>query len=146
MLQHDLATFLQDFNAHFLNLLPRRPSLEQTFREQRPEYLTLPLTLQAYETYTAGFQFLVLNNAFTSHRGFQTIKSRPRWRAKQHEENMKLLHAFAQELKTKYGKDPKNFVSFSKMFSKAQIPYEKSRWRGVSIVSYGIWNPEGNCV
>ncbi|CAG0890946.1 unnamed protein product [Darwinula stevensoni] len=82
---------------------------------------------QAYEMYVADYQFLVLNNAFTSHRGFQTISSRPGWRAKQHQDNMKLMRGFAEELKIKYKKDPKNFVKHAKMLSKVRVTYGKPK-------------------
>lgn len=33
--------------------------------------------------YVAGYSFQILNNAFASHWGFQTMKQRPVWRARQ---------------------------------------------------------------
>ena len=53
---------------------------------------------QVYEMYVAGYTFLVLNNAFTSHRGFQSVKSRPEWRARQQEDNNKKFDEFAKEV------------------------------------------------
>ena len=74
---------------------------------------------QVYEMYVAGFKFHLLNNAFTSHWGFQvtlqhlllswqannklykifqSLKSRPAWRAKQQEENNARFDEFAREV------------------------------------------------
>lgn len=61
--------------------------------------------------YVAGYQFVVLNNAFTNHWGLQTIKSRPKWRAKQQENNNKKFDEFALELIAKYGRDPYGMAS-----------------------------------
>jgi len=54
---------------------------------------------QVYEMYVAGFKFHLLNNAFTSHWGFQSLKSRPAWRAKQQEENNARFDEFAREVR-----------------------------------------------
>lgn len=37
--------------------------------------------------FVAGYQFMMLNNAFANHWGFQSLKSRPEFRAKQQEKN-----------------------------------------------------------
>ena len=73
----------------------------------------------------AGYQFLVLNNAFTSHWGFQTIKGRPSWRAKQQEDNNKLMPGFAEELKAKYGSDPKDLAKLASKIAKIRVAFGK---------------------
>ena len=60
--------------------------------------------------FVAGYQFHVLDNAFASHWGFQTIKTRPKWRAKQQEENNKRFDDFAKEVTARYGRDPYNML------------------------------------
>lgn len=55
---------------------------------------------QVYEMYVAGYSFYLLNNIFTSHWGFQQLKTRPSWRAKQMEENNAKFDEFAKEVKT----------------------------------------------
>lgn len=83
--------------------------------------------VQVYEMYVAGYSFQVLNNAFTSHRGFQTLKTRPAWRARQQEQNnARFVHhlklccmycivvhrfdEFAKEVSAHYGVDPYNML------------------------------------
>ena len=56
--------------------------------------------------YVAGYKFFVLNNAFTSHWGFQSMRTRPKWRAKQQEENNAKFDEFAREVTARYGRDP----------------------------------------
>ena len=61
--------------------------------------------------FVAGYQFYVLDNAFASHWGFQSIKTRPKWRAKQQEDNNKKFDDFAREITARYGgKDPYNMI------------------------------------
>lgn len=48
--------------------------------------------------YVAGFKFILLNNAFTNHWGFQTLRTRPEWRARQQEANNWRFDDFAIEL------------------------------------------------
>merc|ERR1711981_551450 len=52
---------------------------------------------QVYEMYVANYSFYVLDNAFASHWGFQTLKDRPEWRARQQTRNYK-------NIKVAYGK------------------------------------------
>jgi len=66
---------------------------------------------QVYEMYVAGYSFQVLNNAFTSHRGFQTLKTRPAWRARQQEQNNARFDEFAKEVSAHYNADPYNMLS-----------------------------------
>jgi len=61
---------------------------------------------QAYEMYVAGYEFHVLNNAFSNHWGFQTFKSRPPWRAVQRVVNEQRFSNFAKEVSAHYGRDP----------------------------------------
>jgi len=65
---------------------------------------------QVYEMYVAGYQFKLLNNAFTSHWGFQSIKSRPAWRARQQEQNNARFDEFAREVSAHYSADPYNML------------------------------------
>ena len=55
-----------------------------------------------------GYKFMVLNNAFNSHAGFQTKEERPDWRIAEIRANYKLFKKFTDEVKLKYGK-PANF-------------------------------------
>jgi len=66
---------------------------------------------QVYEMYVAGYSFYLLNNAFTSHWGFQQLKTRPSWRAKQMEENNAKFDEFAKELSAHYNADPYDMLS-----------------------------------
>ena len=54
--------------------------------------------LQVYEMYVAGYSFYLLNNAFTNHWGFQSLKTRPQWRARQQEQNNARFDEFAKEV------------------------------------------------
>ena len=75
--------------------------------------------IQAYEMYVAGYEFLVLDNAFASHWGFQSIKTRPKYRALQQEANNKHFDDFAKEIKARYGdKDPYNMMNKLKAYYK----------------------------
>lgn len=82
---------------------------------------------QVYEMYVAGWKFLVLNKAFTSHWGFQSLKSRPQWRAKQQEKNNAKFDEFAKELTARYDADPYNMLGkLKKMNLKhAHVAYQK---------------------
>ena len=60
--------------------------------------------------YVAGYTFYVLNNAFTNHWGFQTLKTRPEWRARQQEKNNARFDEFAREVSAHYGADPYNML------------------------------------
>ena len=61
---------------------------------------------QVYEMIVAGYSFYVLNSAFTSHRGYQHLSSRPAWRALQQEENNARFDDFAREISARYNSDP----------------------------------------
>merc|ERR1711970_1394695 len=61
---------------------------------------------QVYEMYVAGYTFYLLNNAFTNHWGFQSLKTRPEWRARQQEMNNARFDEFAKELSAHYSADP----------------------------------------
>ena len=61
--------------------------------------------------YVAGYSFQVLNNAFASHWGFQYLKNRPEWRAKQQEKNNAKFDDFAKEVSARYGRDPYQMLS-----------------------------------
>jgi len=61
---------------------------------------------QVYEMYVAGYTFYLLNNAFTNHWGFQSIKTRPEWRARQQERNNAKFDEFAKEVSAHYNADP----------------------------------------
>jgi len=65
---------------------------------------------QVYEMYVAGYSFYLLNNAFTNHWGFQTLKTRPEWRARQQEKNNARFDEFAREVSAHYGADPYNML------------------------------------
>jgi len=65
---------------------------------------------QVYEMYVAGYSFYLLNNAFTTHWGFQTIKTRPEWRARQQEKNNARFDEFAKEVSAHYSADPYNML------------------------------------
>jgi len=65
---------------------------------------------QVYEMYVAGYTFYVLNNAFTNHWGFQSLKTRPEWRARQQEKNNARFDEFAKEVSAHYSADPYNML------------------------------------
>ena len=56
------------------------------------------LLVQVYEMYVAGYSFYLLNNAFTNHWGFQSLKTRPQWRARQQEQNNARFDEFDKEV------------------------------------------------
>ena len=58
--------------------------------------------------FMAGYKFMVLNNAFNSHAGFQTREARPKWRLAEARANFKLFENFKKDMKLKYGK-PESF-------------------------------------
>ena len=77
--------------------------------------------------YVAGYSFNVLNNAFVSHWGFQVMKDRPKWRAKQQEQNNAKFDDFAREISARYDRDPYQMLSkLEKMNLKNQkVVYSK---------------------
>ena len=82
---------------------------------------------QAFEMYLAGYHFVVLDNVFLSHRGFQSIKNRPEWRAKQQMENNKKMEAYAKEVLARYGgKDDKYFLKFAQSIKNVKVAFKKS--------------------
>eukprot|EP00095_Tigriopus_kingsejongensis_P007170 maker-scaffold211_size255937-snap-gene-1.15 protein:Tk07170 transcript:maker-scaffold211_size255937-snap-gene-1.15-mRNA-1 annotation:"n-acetyllactosaminide beta- -n-acetylglucosaminyltransferase-like" len=66
---------------------------------------------QAYEMYVSGYEFFVLNNAFTNHWGFQSIKTRPQYRAIQQMKNNARFDVFAKELNARYENDPYDMMT-----------------------------------
>ena len=52
--------------------------------------------------YVAGYSFYLLNNAFTNHWGFQSLKTRPQWRARQQEQNNARFDEFAKEVSLEF--------------------------------------------
>jgi hypothetical protein len=78
---------------------------------------------QAYEMLAAGYRFKVLDKAFFSHWGFQVLKTRPKWRAKQQEANNKRLEQYSKEFLAKYGKDPLNLAKAAKIAKKVVVNY-----------------------
>ena len=52
--------------------------------------------------YVAGYTFYLLNNAFTNHWGFQSLKTRPEWRARQQEMNNARFDEFAKEVRNRF--------------------------------------------
>ena len=81
--------------------------------------------------YVCGYEFHVLDNAFASHWGFQTIKTRPKWRAHQQEVNNRRFDDFAKEIAARYGRDPYN------MLEKIELP---GFWgvKNVSDINLGV--------
>ena len=55
--------------------------------------------------YVAGYTFIVLDNAFTNHRGLQFISQRSRWRTKQQEDNNGKVDTFVMELIIRWDKE-----------------------------------------
>ena len=62
----------------------------------------MTVLVQVYEMYVAGYSFYLLNNAFTNHWGFQSLKTRPEWRARQQEMNNARFDEFAKEVRILY--------------------------------------------
>ena len=73
--------------------------------------------------YVAGWTFHVLNNAFANHWGFQSVKTRPAWRARQQEANNKKFDEFAKELNARYGRDPYQMMSKLKKLNLKNIKH-----------------------
>ncbi|XP_059082616.1 beta-1,4-glucuronyltransferase 1-like [Tigriopus californicus] len=84
---------------------------------------------QAYEMYVSGYEFFVLNNAFTNHWGFQSIKTRPKYRALQQMKNNHLFDDFAKEITARYGRDPYKMMSKLKSLNlkNSVVSYEKGK-------------------
>lgn len=57
---------------------------------------------QSCELHVAGFQFLVLDNAFIVHRGFKTVTDFHETKEMEQNQNRLLFRKFKQELKVKY--------------------------------------------
>ena len=78
--------------------------------------------------YVAGYTFQVLNNAFASHWGFQTLKNRPEWRAKQQEANNAKFDDYAREISARYGRDPYQMLSKLKKMNwkNLKVAYSKT--------------------
>lgn len=62
---------------------------------------------QAYEMHTAGYQFYLLNNAFSLHWGFQEAEY-PEWRKKQIKANEVRFKDFDREVKERYSVNNKS--------------------------------------
>ena len=81
--------------------------------------------------HVAGYEFHVLNHAFTNHWRFQSLKSRPWWRARQQKENHQRFLNFSREIIVKYGRDPlkmeKRLKKVKVRKSKQQQQQQKSR-------------------
>jgi hypothetical protein len=71
----------------------------------------------------SGYLFQVLDNAFFSHWGYQILKTRPNWRARQQEKNNKRLVQYSKEFVAKYGKDPLNMTDYARRATKFVIAY-----------------------
>ena len=84
---------------------------------------------QVYEMFVAGFTFHLLDNVFTSHRGFQTSATRPAWRLQQAERNNAQFDEFAKELFAHYKADPYEMMSkLKKMNLKhVKLSYNQSK-------------------
>ena len=50
----------------------------------------------------AGYSFKVLDNAFTSHRGFSSAKRTSKYRSAQNKQNDKLFKGFIKDLEKRY--------------------------------------------
>ncbi|XP_026469803.1 beta-1,4-glucuronyltransferase 1-like [Ctenocephalides felis] len=61
---------------------------------------------QVYETYVAGYQFVVLSPIFTCHWGMTNRRTRPAWRERQNYLNRRHFEVFKREVFARYHKDP----------------------------------------
>ena len=77
----------------------------------------------------AGYSFYLLNNAFTNHWGFQSLKTRPQWRARQQEQNNKRFDEFAREVTARYGADPYGMI---KKLKRMNLKHVKVAYGGMS--------------
>ena len=87
--------------------------------------------------YVAGYEFHVLDNAFASHWGFESVKTRPKYRAVQQEANNRRFDDFAKEIKARYGgKDPYNMMSklSSMNLKNAHVAYHPKSWYTLSTL------------
>ena len=78
--------------------------------------------------YVANYSFYVLDNAFASHWGFQTLKDRPEWRARQQTLNNHKFDDFAKEISARYGRDPYDMLTKLKTlnYKNIKVAYGKS--------------------
>jgi len=83
---------------------------------------------QVYEMYVANYSFYLLDNAFSSHWGFQTLKDRPEWRAKQQTMNNHRFDDFAKEISARYGRDPYDMLTKLKTlnYKNIKVAYGKA--------------------
>ena len=90
--------------------------------------LSIFFSLQVYEMYVANYSFYVLDNAFASHWGFQTLKDRPEWRARQQTLNNHKFDDFAKEISARYGRDPYDMLTKLKTmnYKNIKVAYGKS--------------------
>ena len=71
--------------------------------------------------YVAGYSFLVLNNGFASHWGFQHAKDQPVWRKAQQTINEEKFEAFAKEIMARYGHDPYKMMDYIEKWKKNRL-------------------------
>ena len=78
--------------------------------------------------YVANYSFYVLDNAFASHWGFQTLSERPEWRAMQQTKNNHKFDDFAKEISARYARDPYDMLNKLKQlnYKHTRIAYGKS--------------------
>ena len=78
--------------------------------------------------YVADYNFYVLDNAFASHWGFQTIEDRPQWRAIQQTNNNQKFDEFAKEISARYARDPYDMLNKLKImnYKNIKVAYAKS--------------------
>ena len=62
----------------------------------------------------AGYSFKVLDTAFTSHRGFSSVKSNPKFRSDQNKQNDKLFKGFIKDLEKRYRINPMEYLRKNK--------------------------------
>ena len=77
----------------------------------------------------AGYSFKVLDNAFTSHRGFSYPKKVPKFRSAQIYHNNKRLRGFIKDLEKRYGIKPKTYLSKNKKPKKKKSKNKKKNPR-----------------
>jgi len=123
--QMDIAYSVEKYVFKYEPLYVARASTPQF--DERFIGFGMTRNTQVYEMYVAGYTFHVLNNAFTNHRGFQKISTRPDWRAKQQEQNNHKFDEFAREVSARYSADPyKMLDKLEKMNLKnVKVSYKK---------------------
>lgn len=74
--------------------------------------------------FMAGYNFVLLNNAFVSHWGFQEFRDTPKWRIEQRVVNENKFVNFAKEMVARYDRDPLRMLAKLKALNVPEIVHK----------------------